>query len=176
MGRAKSKSRSAKWHAPPGIFAPRAECQLFCRAIKREPVVFRQKALKASSMAEYLSALQSSTLPLPLPGVVVLWCLLYLLSHALARKQQAVFKSHPQTFIITEEPSRLVREQSWGLVCVQLLLTAGVFASAALGGPPAGAFLAGGGGSLPRPSPFQSRFGEFCFNVRCQGRTLLQAR
>jgi hypothetical protein len=95
-------------------------------------------------MAEYLSALQSSTLPLPLPGVVVLWCLLYLLSHALARKQQAVFRSHPQTFIITEEPSRLVREQSWGLVCVHLLLTAGVFASAALGGPPAVAFLAGG--------------------------------
>jgi hypothetical protein len=95
-------------------------------------------------MADYFNALQSNTLPLPFSWVVAVWCMLYLLSHSLAQKQRALAKSHSQTFITTQEPLRSVGEQSWKLVFVQLLLTAGIFGSAALLGPPAFAFLAGG--------------------------------
>src|SRR5579872_5776790 len=95
-------------------------------------------------MADYFSALQSNTVPLPFFGVVVIWGLLYLVSHGLAQWQRALSKLHPQNFIITEEATRAVREQSFGLVLVQVLLTAGIFGAAAILGPPAFAFLAGG--------------------------------
>jgi hypothetical protein len=95
-------------------------------------------------MADYFSALQSNTVPLPLFGVVTIWGLLYLVSHGLAQWQRALSKSHPQNFITTEEPSRVVQKQSIGLIPVQVLLTAGIFGAAVFLGPPAFAFLAGG--------------------------------
>lgn len=95
-------------------------------------------------MSEYLNALQSSSLPLPFWGVVVLWCLLYSLSYALAQTQEAVAKSHPQNFIATGEPTGRIREQSWKLACAQVILTGAIFISARLLGGPAFVFLAGG--------------------------------
>jgi len=95
-------------------------------------------------MAEYFTALQSTRLPLPLWGVVVLWCLLYLVSFALTRAQRSVLKAHPQNLIATGEPTGQIREQSWRLACVQVLLTAAIFTSAYFLGEPAFVFLAGG--------------------------------
>ncbi len=95
-------------------------------------------------MQDYFTALQSNTMPLPFTGVVVVWCLLYLVSHGLLRWQRALNKSHPQTFITTEDSPGLVREQSTGLIVCQVLLTAGIFVLAEFLGPIAIAFLAGG--------------------------------
>lgn len=97
-------------------------------------------------MVDYFSALQSNTVPFPFSGLVVVWCLLYSLSHGLALWQRALTKSHPQTYVTTEDPppARAVRERSWGLISVQVLLTAGIFVAAESLGPPAFAFLAGG--------------------------------
>jgi hypothetical protein len=95
-------------------------------------------------MTDYFSALQSNTVPLPFFGVVAVWGLLYLVSHGLAQWQRAISESHPQNFITTAESSPAVGEQSFRLVLVQVLLTAGIFGAAAFLGPLAFAFLAGG--------------------------------
>lgn len=95
-------------------------------------------------MAEYLTFLESSTLPLPLPVVVALWCLLYALAHFLRRKHLAIAKSHAQNFIVTEEPTGQIHQQSLTLASVQIVLTAIIFGSAKLLGGPLYVFLAGG--------------------------------
>src|SRR5690242_6513747 len=95
-------------------------------------------------MEEYFNALQSTTLPLPHWGAGILWCLLYLLSYALRLKEQSVSKAHPQNFITTGEPTGRIKEQSWKLTFVQLLLTAAIFIAAHFLGGPIFVFLAGG--------------------------------
>lgn len=95
-------------------------------------------------MTDYFGALQSNTVPLPFFGVVAIWVLLYLVSHGLAQWQRGLAKSHPQEFITTEEPPPAGREHSLGVVLVHVLLTVGIFGAAAVLGPPALGFLAGG--------------------------------
>lgn len=61
-------------------------------------------------METYIRELESSMLPLPLWGVVIIWLIVFASAHLLFRKGRAL--SHGQDFIVTGGPPGLIREES----------------------------------------------------------------
>ncbi len=93
-------------------------------------------------MEAYLNQLESSTLPLPRWVIVIIWLTIFASAHVLLRKNRSL--SHAQDFVVTGGPVVAVREPSFGLTFVQLLVTAAVFACASFFSGPIFAFFAGG--------------------------------
>ena len=95
-----------------------------------------------SLMKTYISELESSTIPLPLWGVAVIWLIIFASAHVLFRKGCGL--SHAQDFIVSGGPPGLIREQSVRLTLVQVLFSAAIFAYASFLGGLVFAFFAGG--------------------------------
>ena len=93
-------------------------------------------------MEAYISKLESSSIPLPHWGVVIIWLIIFASAHVLLQKGRRL--SHAQDFIVIGGPHGLIKEQSVRLTLIQVLLSAAIFAYAAFLGGLVFTFFAGG--------------------------------
>ena len=95
-------------------------------------------------MSAYLRAFESNSFPLPALSCVLVWCLLYASAQILGWRSAKLAEACPQASILVGGPAVKIKNQSWGLVCVQLALTALIFLAGYILGPHGFAFIAGG--------------------------------
>lgn len=93
-------------------------------------------------METYLSNLMSSSLPIPFWALILLWLILFSVSHVLSRKGNDL--ANNQDFIVTGKMGELVREHNWKLTFLQILFSSAIFTFAALAGGAFLVFFAGG--------------------------------
>ena len=93
-------------------------------------------------METHINELESSTIPLPLWGGVIIWLIIFASAHVLFRKGRGL--SDAQDFIIAGGPPGLVKDQSVKLTIVQVLFSAAIFAYGSFLGGHVFAFFAGG--------------------------------
>jgi hypothetical protein len=64
-------------------------------------------------MESYLSKLMSSSLPIAFWALILLWLILFAVSHVLSRKGNDLVNK--QNFIVTSKTGSLVSDQNWKL-------------------------------------------------------------
>ncbi len=93
-------------------------------------------------MENYFNNLMSSSLPLPLWVLIIIWFILFIAAHILTWKGNAL--ANQQSFIVTRKTDELVSGQNWRLTVFQILFTSAIFTFATIIGGPFFVFFAGG--------------------------------